>query len=230
MMPASVTCILSKYCIGCSDAERKVSEAIIRDVMEMGSAETEVPAVVRALRRGTRESHRQLDHHPRLQPLVRAGLTRRSYLASLIALYRPHALLEAAVANAAARLGLDDETALSPPRLPCLQDDISMLGGELPSLCEADSGDTDTPMALVGQRYVLEGSRLGGQLIARRIGEMLGPDVPRRFFGAPAPDVHWRDFLVFAEYHCPPGETAAAVVAAQTAFTDFLARLDDTRD
>lgn len=190
----------------------------------------DVPAVVCELRRGTREPHRQLDHHPRLQPLVRAGLTRRTYLASLIALYRPHALLEASVALAAARLGLDDETALSPSRLPCLQDDISMLGGSLPGWCEADISCIDTPVALVGQRYVLEGSRLGGQLMARRIGEMLGPGVPRHFFGAPAPDRHWRGFLAFAEYHCPPGETAEAVVAAQAAFADYLARLDDTRE
>lgn len=187
----------------------------------------DVPGIVHELRRGTREAHRQLDHHPNLQPLVRAGLTRRAYLASLMALYRPHASLETAVALGAARLGLDDEMALSPPRLPRLQDDISVLGGKLPAWCEADIDCIDTLAGLVGQRYVLEGSRLGGQLIARRVGEMLGPDAPRRFFGAPAPDVHWQCFLVFAEQHCPPGETALAVVAAQTAFANFLIRLDE---
>ncbi len=190
----------------------------------------DVPAVVREMRRGTRDLHRQLDHHPRLQALVSVGLTRHAYLASLIALYRPHGLLEAAVSLAAARLGLDDEASVSPPRLTSLQDDISMLGGSLPEWSEADIGCIDTPAALVGQRYVLEGSRLGGQHLARRIGERIGPDVPRRFFGAPAPEEHWRRFLAFADDHCPPRETDAAVAAAQGAFADFLARLDDTRD
>lgn len=189
-----------------------------------------VPYVVHELRRGTRETHRQLDRHPSLQPLVSAGLTRRTYLASLMGLYRAHASLEAAVALAAARLGLDDEMGFSPPRLPCLQDDISTLGGKLPTWCEADMNCIDTPAELVGQRYVLEGSRLGGQLIARRVGEMLGADVPRRFFGAPNPDGHWQCFLSFAENHCPPRETALAVVAAQAAFAGFLVGLDDTRE
>lgn len=197
--------------------------------MKNGTSSIAVPAIVHELRRGTREAHRQLDHHPSLQALVRAGLTHRAYLASLMALYRPHASLEAAVALAAARLGLDDETALSPPRLPPLQDDISTLGGKLPAWCESDIDCIDTPAELVGQRYVLEGSRLGGQLIARRVGEVLGGDVPRRFFGAPTPDYHWRCFLAFAEHHCPPGETSLAVLAAQTAFANFLTRLDVAR-
>lgn len=186
-----------------------------------------VPAVARELRRRTRRAHQRLDHHPLLQRLVRPGLTRESYAAVLRALHRPHAELEAAVAAASARLGLAvGEAAPAPPRLPQLEADLQALGEAWPSLGHPNVPIADSLAALVGQRYVLDGSRLGGQVIARQVIERLGADAPRHFFADPDPEWHWQRFLVFAERHCPPDEIDCAVAAAQVAFADFLAHLD----
>lgn len=186
-----------------------------------------VPAVARELRRRTRRAHQRLDHHSLLQRLVRPGLTRESYAAVLRALYRPQAELESAVAVAAARLGLAvGEASPASPRLPQLEFDLQALGEVLPSMGRNDVLIVDSPAALVGQRYVLDGSRLGGQVIARQVVERLGADAPRHFFAASDPERHWQRFLAFAERHCPPDEFDRAVAAAQVAFADFLAHLD----
>ncbi|RCV89416.1 biliverdin-producing heme oxygenase [Billgrantia montanilacus] len=186
-----------------------------------------VPAVAQALRQGTRSAHRRLDHHPLLQQLVRPGLTRASYTASLLALYRPQAQLEAVVAASAACLGLSiGEASPAPPRLPQLEADLHGLGAVLPLPGSSECQVADSPAALVGLRYVLDGSRLGGQVIARQVVEWLGDDVPHRFFAAAEPDWHWRRFLAFGQHHCPPEDVDRAVAAAQAAFANYLVSLD----
>lgn len=193
----------------------------------------EIPAVARTLRRQTRAAHHRLDHHPLLQRLVLPGLTWQAYAESLVSLYRPHAALEASVTAAAARLGLDagDPAAL---RLPLLVADLHALAVHLPPAGRPDLDDlkveqwprAETPAALVGQCYVLEGSRLGGQVIARQVAERLGAHVPRDFFVAADPGWQWQRFLAFAERHCAMAEVGEAVAAAQVAFRHYLACLD----
>lgn len=52
-----------------------------------------------------------------------------------------------------------------------------------------------TPGAIAGAAYVLEGSRLGGAMLARSVGHRL----PRRFLSSPTPPGHWRQFLARLE-------------------------------
>ncbi|RDB42315.1 hypothetical protein DU490_13495 [Halomonas sp. DQ26W] len=186
-----------------------------------------VPAVAQALRYSTRSAHQRLDRHPLLQQLVRPGLSRASYTASLLALYRPQAQLEAGVTVSAVRLGLaSGEAAPAPPRLPLLEADLCGLGAVFCLPDSSEAREAGSSAALVGLRYVLDGSRLGGQVIARLVVERLGEDVPHRFFAAIDPDGHWRRFLAFSQHHCPPEDVDNAVEAAQTAFEDYLAALD----
>lgn len=83
------------------------------------------------------------------------------------------------------------------PRLPFLADDLAALGEELPVAMLAPA---ISPVAAWGVQYVLEGSRLGGKLLAAR----LPAGAPSRYL-QPAADMsaRWQAF-------CAAFDTAAA--------------------
>lgn len=184
---------------------------------------TSPPPLARRLRDATRDAHHALDHHPALQCLLDAALTREAYAASLLALYPAHAALENRVCREIARLGLHLRV---PRRLPRLADDLGSLG--LP----AEAIDSDTaqlpasPASLAGELYVLEGSRLGGRVIADRLRRSLGPGVPHAFFSLPMVPGEWSRRLDELEALCLPGESDAAVAGAREAFARFHHQLD----
>lgn len=75
-----------------------------------------------------------------------------------------------------------------------------------------------TPAAVAGAAYVLEGSRLGGALLARRI----APGLPRRFLSAALPAGGWRAFLEALELLLPTDvERREAVTSADRMFILF---------
>lgn len=74
------------------------------------------------------------------------------------------------------------------PRLPYLADDLAALGEELPVAMLAPAM---SPVAAWGVQYVLEGSRLGGKLLARRLPE----GAPSRYLRPHADmSVRWQAF------------------------------------
>ncbi|MCG6656947.1 biliverdin-producing heme oxygenase [Halomonas campisalis] len=187
----------------------------------------DTPSVVRQLRLATRQAHRRLDHHPLLQQLVRDDVSRPDYAAALSALYVPHVQLERCVASGSAALGLNrGDDAPSPRRLDALGRDLDALGRSVPRVSRPAWPVAATPAALVGQRYVLDGSRLGGTFIAGRLATALGTTLPLAYFSACDAERHWARFLAFAERHCPPEGVDRAVAAAQAAFANYLAALD----
>lgn len=74
-------------------------------------------------------------------------------------------------------------------RAALLGADLEELGIPLPALHAAPP--FTTAGAISGAAYVLEGSRLGGAMLARSV----GPHLPRRFLSSPTPPGHWRQFL-----------------------------------
>jgi len=72
----------------------------------------------------------------------------------------------------------------------------------LPSRNTVASPDIKNPGDLVGTLYVVEGSTLGGQLIAKHLAKNLGitPETGGRFFGGYGENTvnFWTDFLDFA--------------------------------
>jgi heme oxygenase len=78
-------------------------------------------------------------------------------------------------------------------RSALLRDDLDALGmtptAPFPSPSFATNG------AIAGGAYVLEGSRLGGAMLARAV----AADLPRAFLSAPQPAGHWRTFLARLE-------------------------------
>lgn len=134
-----------------------------------------------ALRRATAAAHHVLDHHPLMQRLIETNLTLDSYAESLAAMYRPHVRLERLVHES--RHHFESGLELS-SRVAALDADLLKLGwtAPVPALPHISPGVADTRAAWWGKVYVLEGSRLGAEVIARCIRSSLGDSAPCRFF------------------------------------------------
>ncbi len=82
----------------------------------------------------------------------------------------------------------------------------------------------DTPAQALGYLYVLEGSTLGGQIIARRI-EQLDPRLPHEWFRSYGPDVGlmWRHFRASAESYvlANPDHEEAICESARNTFSSL---------
>ncbi|TDO15222.1 MULTISPECIES: biliverdin-producing heme oxygenase [Halomonas] len=181
------------------------------------------PPLARQLRDATRDAHRALDRHPALQCLLAPTLTREAYGASLLALYPAHAELENRILREIARLGLRLRV---PRRLPRLIDDLGSLGLTPRTLASQAATSSASPAILAGELYVLEGSRLGGQMIGGRLRRTLGSGAPHTFFCLEMAPEEWPRRLLELEALCPPGERGAAVAGARAAFDRFREQLD----
>ena len=74
-----------------------------------------------------------------------------------------------------------------------------------------------------GMLYVLEGSRLGGAMLAERV----GPGLPRSYLSARHQPGDWRGFLAVMETACGPGDYPQALAGARTAFHLFATAARD---
>ncbi|GHE21131.1 biliverdin-producing heme oxygenase [Halomonas urumqiensis] len=177
-----------------------------------------------ALRRATRQDHHALDHHPRLNRLIRPGLDRAGYADSLLALSAAQAVLEARVTTELATLGHGYAIM---PRMPSLEDDLARLAAAPLSPDGHMALQATGEGALIGRLYVLEGARLGAEPIAARVRAALGEDAPLAYFGTAEGERHWPAFLAFAARGEVDDDMADnAAIAAQEAFALFHAALD----
>ncbi len=101
-------------------------------------------------------------------------------------------------------------------RAPLLLADLADLGGEDADFVAPPA--IDSPAAALGAAYVLEGSRMGGQLLRRD----LPADMPARFLSAPMQPGSWRRLTeLLDETLSLPGDIAAAVASARAVFACF---------
>ncbi len=91
-------------------------------------------------------------------------------------------------AHARALAPLERMTRPDPPRLPLLTRDLAALGEPQPAPLAAPAPPSDAYRW--GLRYTLEGSRLGGAMLARRV----GPGLPRAYLSAVHEKGGWADF------------------------------------
>lgn len=141
-----------------------------------------VPPVIEALRAATRAAHEAIEAVPALARLTSPGLTRAGYVATLAGLCRFHAALEPRLVAALGGAGL-------PPagRGVALAADLRRLGAKVPRPAPARALPAlPDRAAALGCLYVVEGSALGGRVIARRVADTLGlgPTDGAGFFGA----------------------------------------------
>ncbi|HDZ45383.1 hypothetical protein LCGC14_0379760 [marine sediment metagenome] len=170
------------------------------------------------LKRETRADHHRVDQHPLLKPLLKRDVSLEEYATALSALYAPIASLEMALNSS---LPANNVDYVLVERAALLKADIEQLGGQ------AEPAYRIPPSAnvaeVVGKLYVLEGSRLGGAMIARHIHSVLGSQAPLRFFTAqPLQAEQWAAFWRCAEHYCPPPSWPALRVSAQQAFEYFI--------
>lgn len=126
-------------------------------------------------------------------------------------------------AHARALAPIEQAIAASPapaawnPRMDRIADDLAALGEPLPPPMTLAATDDAT---LWGMRYVVEGSRLGGALLARQVGSGL----PADYLGAQLGKGEWRGFLDALEAAGEAGGAewrAEAVAGARAAFAMF---------
>lgn len=180
------------------------------------------PTLSEWLKRETRADHRRVDQHPALKPLLKQNLTLPEYATALSALYVPIASLEEVLS-----IGLTAHGAHYPltQRAALLRADIDQLGHQV----SAPHGVSlpESMASIVGMLYVLEGSRLGGAMIARHVKRVMGNQVPLRFLTThPLEEAQWADFWRFAEHHCPTATWPAVLAGAQQAFILFMQELE----
>jgi len=154
-----------------------------------------------ALRQATMQCHRQVDDlfsHFSLDD-------RASYAAFL-------------KAHARALAPLEDMARPDAPRLPMLAQDLAALGETLPAPLHAPASGGDA--FRWGARYTLEGSRLGGAMLARQVGSGL----PRSYLSAAHEKGGWVAFQQSLDIAADEGGDSwidEAIRGAEAAFALF---------
>lgn len=129
-----------------------------------------------------------------------------------------HAAAVAALEPALTAAGFADALPDWPARqrLAALQADLAALALPLPQALPCPP--LDDAGSLWGAGYVLEGSRLGGAVLARRV----AGDLPHSYLGGAQPAGAWPRFLQALDLALQtPDAKAAAIRAAKAAFTLF---------
>ena len=120
-------------------------------------------------------------------------------------------------------------------RVPLLDDDLAGLGADGtdagPGRLAAPVPELGSPAQALGCLYVLEGSALGGRLVARHARAALGADLPVAFFagdGGRALGREWRDLqdaLDAVPRTLGPAAVAHVVAGAERTFAAVLSAL-----
>lgn len=191
------------------------------------------------LRAATHAIHVRLDHHPLLVGITKPGYAIASYGQVLLGYFHLYAKLEAGIAAALKRLhlGFDYQSRL---KLPWIRADLLLFGID-PLADEYLPRHAPTPFVisnaaqLAGWLYAIEGSTLGGQVIARHVAKNLGLTSAdgARFFNGYGQETaeRWNVFEGFLQCVCvDEGSQRQACDAAVTAFLTVEGTLNDYYD
>lgn len=184
------------------------STASLAGTTERGSAHQH-------LRAATAEDHARLDGRFACFDLGEADQY-RSFLTA-------HARALPAVERALDAAGFAERLADWPERRrgDALAADLTALAAPLPEAFPAPS--MVTPAAQWGAAYVVEGSRLGGAVLARQVGEGL----PKAYLGTPPAPGVWRRFLAAMDAALTTdSDRAEAAAAARATFRLFEAAVE----
>ncbi|EKQ59196.1 heme oxygenase [Xanthomonas citri pv. malvacearum str. GSPB2388] len=182
------------------------------------------PSAALALRHATQDAHRLVEAMPLMQALAQGQVDSAAYGQIL---RRHHALL----AGFEARLGNWLTTLVGNGwhyrrRVPALRDDLRALGQQpdLPAALPASADDA----ARWGMLYVIEGSQLGGRVIARNLRKQQPAlaGALRYFELADGDPAGWRRFQAALDRRlATPSARDAAIGGAQAMFAHFYSCL-----
>lgn len=177
------------------------------------------------LRQATSVVHEALHQHPDFVSLINGRMTLQGYRALLARLYGFHRPFDAGLRAASPEV-LRGFNVLERERSPALWLDLRYLGmseSEIDALPTFEGlGEVHSYPELMGRLYVVEGSALGGRVLAARLDGLLGPDENhgRLFFtGRTAPDpLSWAAFCRLLEGQAARSDTSAVIDGAETTF------------
>lgn len=175
----------------------------------------ETGAVLRAIRDRTRESHARLE---RRFALLRSP-TRSGYARYLRHMGGVVVALERRAVESADLAKLLPDVAARCNKGELLRADLRDLGHEPGDLEEVPLPPARTPVELMGQLYVLEGSTLGGTVLARELEAALGA-LPTRYLRCygEATAARWRAFVTGLERAASPELAEPAAISAEAMF------------
>ena len=202
-----------------------VAMSLLMNAPHRAPAVTQADALQAHLRQSTAGAHRALDHHPLLAPLLRPGLDRAHYGRVLQAFHAIHGPLQARLLDGLLRWGGASDYRPS-DRVTWLKQDLAFLGLDgqqaMAALATWRLAPVSSSAELIGELYVVEGSTLGGQVIARLLGDSLGitPETGGRFFHGhgECTGARWQAFWSMARRLVPESEYAACSQSAQRLF------------
>lgn len=178
--------------------------------------------ILSALRDATASRHAELDGG---MPIARPAPTLHDYAAHLALLRRWLAPIEAWQARFAD--GPQDVALLAPmPHLPLIEADLahpSLHGAGAPADAAPWQGRDSTAYRW-GVAYVIEGSRLGGAVLYRRLAERLAPHPLRYLHPGVPPGPRWQHFMRTLRAQVQGGAAVAeACQGACDAFDSLIA-------
>ena len=191
----------------------------------MSKAMQKVSDAQLGLRKATAKLHQQLDRLEVLQPLRGIKLNEASYRIALEQLLTPHAFLEKRVIMNLNRLDMGYSYQA---RAHLLRQDLKLLNSEISEL-SLDFGVEmgDTLHHTIGYLYLLEGSKLGSETIARRLSQSGFSSYPHQFFADLRAKDSWQTFLKLADsYLVTPTSCLEAEQAACKAFSFYIQTIE----
>lgn len=126
--------------------------------------------------------------------------------------------LEAALERAGIAAMIEDWTQRR--RASALRADLADLGAVVPS--PAPHEMPSSPAWCWGATYVIEGSRLGGRVLARRVADA-DPSAPLRYLSHSSASPLWPSFLEKLELHAATCDWSDVLAGAHDTFERFLA-------
>jgi heme oxygenase len=169
-----------------------------------------------------------MDHHPLLAPLVRPTLSLDHYQYVLRVMNWFHVPIHEKLVAAMAKF-IPDSDYMPSDRPTWLAEDLKWFGMDAmaaPDIISACLTPRFTSAeSLIGALYVLEGSTLGGQVIARQLAESIGVSHGKgaSFFYGHGGNTgsHWKDFWYLADEVCATGSIAQVCASAVGMFDDM---------
>ena len=175
-------------------------------------------SVREALRAATRETHQRLHRHPGLSAAARGAIDLDDYRQLLMRLYGFHRAFEDTHAGAMQKLGFDASS-----RAELIALDLAAVGTMRFDVCRLPRctalREPSSEACALGALYVVEGSALGGALIAAALAPVVGE--ARRFFLGPSRAEVWPSLLARVETLAPGMPQASAIDAAIETFLIF---------
>jgi heme oxygenase len=190
-----------------------------------GSVRSEIRQLLRA---ATHEIHVRLDNHPLLAGITKPDYSMLSYQQVLLGYFYLYRVLEKAISDAIARDALDFDYQAR-LKLPWLNTDLKFFNIEPLSVGHFWSHGMKpfvirNAAELVGVLYAIEGSTLGGQVIARQVAKNFGLTSANggRFFSGYGTQTaeRWNAFEIFMQRSCLDADSQYQ--ASGTAVTTFL--------